>query len=229
VADEYEKWKAAKGMAKQQAFADLLRSLEGAVQTAVGAYAAAPLPRVVLESQARRAAADAINEFNPASGMRLSSFLITRAKQDLHRYVGTYQNVARIPEFRINQIGKFREAQADLSNKFNREPSADELADHLGVSMKHVTALQKSLRPDLLESAIDFDEDGEADAEWERAMVAYYSLDGTEKLIFDYSLGAHGKPKLSPGEVAKKVGLDSVRYSQAKKRLAQKLKGYVSG
>lgn len=222
-------WKRASGFQKDQKMSELLKNLSGAIGTAVNSYRGAPVPQVTLELEAKRQAMLAVQDWDRTKGMSMASYVTTMVKQRLYRYVGTYQNVARIPEGQIRNIGPIREAVSDLTSRLNREPTAVELADHLGLPLAHISRIRKNLRSDLLEEGggLDNVEHYETDPNFERAMMAYYQLTDQEKLVFDFSLGAHGQPKLKPTEIAKKLKISNGRVSQLKESLAKKLKPYL--
>jgi RNA polymerase sigma factor (sigma-70 family) len=226
----YEAWKNAPQYAKEEKLQALLTQLDGAVMSAVRVYLNSNLPFPILQSEGRRIAVEAIKDYNPSKGMSLSSYVITLVKQRLNRYVGQHQNVARIPEDKMRMIGPLREAETELANRLGREATVDEVAEHMVVPVSHVTRIRKMMRADILESSSNFAEMEQfaADPNYERVMMAYYSLTPDEKLVFDYSMGTHGKKKLEPGEMATKLGMTSVRVSQIKKQLADKLGKYLA-
>jgi len=207
----------------------LLDQLEGATMTAVRTYQTAPLPFPILQSEGKRLTTEAIKDWDPSRGMSLSSYVITTVKQRLSRYVSDHQNFARIPENKVRMIGPLREAETDLSNRFGREPTIVELSDHMAVPISHITRLRKMQRADILESSSDFSgvEQFAHDASYERVMLAYYSFNPEQQQIFDYSMGTHGKPKLSPGDIATRMGLTNVRVSQLKKQVADLIQPYL--
>jgi DNA-directed RNA polymerase sigma subunit (sigma70/sigma32) len=225
----YDEWKTAPPSTKDAALAKLLANLSGVVGSAVNTYRAAPLPFQILELEAKASAVDAIRSWEAKKGMSLASYVGTMVRNDLHRYVGTHQNVARIPEHQIQRIGPFNAAVSELSNRFGREPTTHEVADHLGVGVKHVTTLRKMLRKDLAISGEDSDSitDIEHDPDYERALMAYYSLSPQEKTVFDYTFGAHGQPKMKPSEMAAKLGVSPARISAVKESIGKKLNPYL--
>lgn len=225
----YDDWKKASRFQKEQKLTALLRQLGGAIATAVRTYQTSALPFPVLQTEGTRLAVEAIKDWDPSRGMTLASYVIAFIKNRMSRYVIEHQNVARIPENKARMIGPLREAETELSNRFGREPTTDELADHMAVSVGHVAKLRKMIRADVLESSSDFSslEQYAHDPQFDRVMLAYYSLNQDEKQVFDYSLGMHGQPKLSPGEMAAKLKMTSVRISQLKKQVADKLAPYM--
>lgn len=223
-------WRKSVGFQKQQYASELLQKFGGAITTAVNAYASAPLPRHVLETHAKKLALEAVEDFKPQAGMKLNSFIITRIKQGLRPLVIKHQNVARLSDHRIREIGPYREAETTLQQRLGREPTADEVADHLAIPVSRVTSLRRSLHKDLFESgsgALTELEQISHDPDFERIMVAYYQLSQQEKQVFDYSMGTHGQPKLKAGDVAKRVGVSPARLSQIKKQIAKKLEPYL--
>jgi DNA-directed RNA polymerase specialized sigma subunit len=235
----YDDWKEAPlGWSKDQAFDRLMKNLEPAVMAAAATYRAAPVPTQTMELEAKRLAGTALKDWNPTGGMTLASYLGTVVRQRLYRWVTTHQNVARIPEAQVGQIGHFQMAVNNLASRYGREATADELAEHMGTSIKHVSKLRKALRADLISSAIS-DSDGDEgsladsiddikhDPDYERTMLAYYNLTEQEKLVFDYSLGSHGHPKLKPGAIATQLKLSPARISALKESIGHKLAPYL--
>jgi DNA-directed RNA polymerase specialized sigma subunit len=227
-----KEWKSSFGMKKDKALSALLDSLNGPIMTAVNQFSGASMPKVTMELEAKRHAVDALQNFNPELGMSLSSYVTTIVKQKLYRYVGTYNNVARIPEHHLREIGPLNEATTDLTSRYGREPTVHELADHLGVAPSRITGLRRLLRKDLTEEGgggVEQYEAFEHDPDFERASLAYYSMSDAEKLVFDYSLGAHGQPRIGTNEMASKLKLSAGRISQLRTSIANKIKPYLTG
>lgn len=225
-------WKNASLFQKEAATKALLDALSGVIGSAINVYRNASVPLQILEVEGRRMALEACGEYEKNRGMGLASYVGTNIRQKLYRYVNTYQHPARIPEASIALITPFRDAVAELNERFGREPTTAELADHMGVPLKHVARMRKSLRANF----VDDSEGGggsldafEHDVDFERAMLAYYSLTDVEKQVFDFSLGAHGQPRLKSGEIASRLKISAVRVSQLKKSVADKVKPYLIG
>lgn len=227
-----QEWKQAPaGFDKERRLSALLSNFGGSIGFGLNSFRGAPLPMATMELEAKRIAAEAFNDYSPTAGMSLSSFITTRVKQRLSRYVGTYQNVARLPEHQIQQIGPLREAVADLTSRWNREPTTEELADHLGLPVKHITRLRKNLRQDLMAETggLDATDTYETDPDYAKAMMVYYSLNTQEKQAFDFLLGAHGQPRLSASEIATRLKISAGRVSQLKTSIADKVQPYLKG
>jgi RNA polymerase primary sigma factor len=228
----YSDWKSAtSGWAKDQALEKLLKTLDGPIHAAINVFRAAPMPQATMELEAKRIAVQAIKGWDSSAGMTLGPYVGTQVRQKLYRYVATYQNVGRIPEEQVGQIGKLNVAIEGLGEKLGREPTTEELADHLAIPTAHVARLRKSLRKDIFESSVE--EEGfeavKSDLNFERAMMAYYGMNDQEKQVFDFALGAHGQPKLSPGDMAKRLGVGNSRISALKESVARKIQPYLVG
>lgn len=219
------------GAIKDQKLETLLQRLAGVIGQAVNIYRAAPVPLRVMELEAKRQASQALLEWQPMAGATVATFLNTRLRQRLSRWVMEHQNPARIPEEHVRRIGGYNRAMDELSDRLGREPSTAEIADHMGVPLKHITKLRKLLRPTV---SADSDigqslEAVEADPEYNRAVLAYYGMTEMERQVFDYSLGAHGKPQLGPSEIALKLKVSPSRVSALKEAVAKKLAPYMKG
>lgn len=235
----FEEWRdAMPGWSKDQAFDRLMKSLEPAVVAAANTYRAAPVPTQTMELEAKRLAGQVLKDWDRKGGMSLASYVGTMVRQRLYRWVTQHQNVARMPEAQVGQIGHFQIAVNDLTTRLGREPTTDEIADHMAIHPRFVSRLRRSLRSDLIASnTMDADgddgsmadtiEDIPHDPDYERAMLGYYGLTDQEKQVFDYSLGAHGQPKLKPGEIAVRMKLSPARISALKESVGMKIRPYL--
>ncbi len=237
----FDEWRdAPQGWSKDQAFDRLMKSLEPAIVSAANTYRAAPLPTQTMLLEAKRLAGQAAKDWDHKSGMSLASYVGTMVRQRLYRWVTQHQNVARMPEAQVGQIGHFQLAINDLSSRLGREPTTDEVADHMAIHPRFVSRLRRALRSDLIASntmdaegdegsVADSIEDIPHDPDYERAMLGYYSLTAQEKQVFDYSLGAHGQKKMKPGEIATTMKLSPARISALKESVGNKIRPYLRG
>lgn len=221
----WEAWKKSPYNAKTTQ--DLLDQMNGPIMTAVNIFRTASLPLPLLELEAKRQALEALKDYQPSYGTNMASYVTTMVKQRLSRYVMTNQNVVRIPEYTSRNVGSVLTAEKGLTEKFGRMPTPIEVSDHLSLPLKDVIRTQASLHRERLESALDDISSADADPNFERLMLAYYSLNPDEQHVFDYSTGSHGKPKLKSGEIATKLNLSAGRVSQIKEQIANKVKPYL--
>ncbi|HSW49865.1 MAG TPA: sigma-70 domain-containing protein [Bryobacteraceae bacterium] len=219
------------GPIKDQKLELLLQRMGGVIGQVVNLYRAAPVPTRVLELEAKRQASQAFLDWQPGRGASLATYLNTWLRQRLFRWVSEHQNPARIPEEHVRRIGGYNRAVEELTDRFGREPSTAEVADHMGVPLKHVSKLRRLIRPSVSADS-DIGRSGEvveSDPDYPRAVLAYYGMTEMERQVFDYSLGAHGKPQKSPGEIAKILKVSPSRVSALKEAVAKKLEPYIGG
>jgi DNA-directed RNA polymerase specialized sigma subunit len=223
-------WQGAIGFEKDKKLTELLQRFSGVIGQVVNQYRSAPIPLQTLELEAKRQAVLALRDWKPGMGAKPSTFVSTRVRQRLNRYVIEHQNTARIPEEHVRRIGAFNTAMTDLTDRYGREPSTHELADHMGIPVRHVSRLRKMLRADIPvteESSLAM-EDFKHDPEYEHAMMGYYSLTENEKAVFDYLTGSHGQPQLKAGDIAMRMKISKQRVSNLRASIGKKLSRYMS-
>jgi DNA-directed RNA polymerase sigma subunit (sigma70/sigma32) len=150
-----------------------------------------------------------------------------------HRFVTTYQNSARIPETRTYSIQPLKDATIRLEDKLGRPPNILELSDELKWAPKKVETLQKELKAAIPLSHFGDMESGGMDPlsftpskQNETLRLLRYELSPEENSVFEYVYGFGGKPKLSPGDIAKKLNMSPPKVSRLKKLIADKYAKY---
>ena len=211
----------------------LLKTIEPVIQTAVKTYAGgAPSPTLV--SKARLMALQAMPNYDPKQA-KLKTYLMNHL-QGLRRVAARDNQILAVPEQVQLDHYHLHRAETELRDQMGRDPSTAELADHTGISMRRIAYVRK-LRPALSDGQVmtpiagsesdDFNEPavraggkGEAKA-WHR--FVYDSLDATDQVIMEHSLGLRGKPILSNQEIARKLGVTPSAVSQRKARIQGRL------
>jgi DNA-directed RNA polymerase sigma subunit (sigma70/sigma32) len=219
--------RASPGYEKDRALDAMMARLKGVVGQVLQVYNAASVPRITLELEARRQAAMALAEYKPGMGAKVSSFLSTRLRQRLFRYVSEHQNVARIPEAQVRLITPFKNALTDLTERLGRDPSTHELADHMRVPPAKIRNMRRMLRP----TSIGAEDESEGaileDVDFDKAMFVYYDLTEQEKSAFDMLMGAHGQTRVSAGEIASRLRVSPARVSALKQSIAEKIQKHI--
>ena len=225
----YSIWITANGFQRDKASTELLAALAPNIFGAINQFRAASLPPQAVELEGKRLALQAAKTWQRGVG-NLGAYVSQEVKRGLYAYVTRNQNVATIPREHIARIGPLKRAVEDLTDRFGREPTSLELATHMNVPLKKVTVLRQMMRPTGLESATTDNgfEDLIDDRNRERIRLAYYGFTDQEKLVFDYSTGAHGQQKLSTNDIAKKLKVSAPRISTIKSDIADKIAPYMS-
>jgi len=223
---ESQLWKSWKKTKDEDTLGELLRSMDPLIQKRVGQFMGAPLPRSAIEAEARKQAIKAIETYNPKMGAALGTH-VNNYMQKVYRYVSTYQNVGRLPESRVAKIDLFNKTKAYLAEQKGREPSTVELADELKWAPREVGRMEVELRKDLgLETSfgemkfLDFDQNADL------LNYGYFELGPEEQLVFDYSIGMHGKMRLTMEDIAKRLGKTPRQIGLIKQRIVDKLKRF---
>jgi DNA-directed RNA polymerase sigma subunit (sigma70/sigma32) len=135
--------------------------------------------------------------------------------------------MARIPENRVLRLKRYKEVKSLLKLNKGREPDTLELADALGWAPQAVITTETSLRKDLSSSHFqdtDLDVEAKADSRLKETVeMLYYELTPEERLVYDYSMGRHGKPAVDVNEMEKETGIQAHRIYEIKKKLAKRV------
>lgn len=176
------------------------------------------MSRSYLESEGKRLAVEAFESYDPNQGTALSTYVASRLPK-LSRVVYATQNTARLSETKNLLFHTYFTAANDLRERHGREPTNDELADHLGWSPKKLERFQRqSQRKEFVESE---DHPDAEDAEDHLVDFIYHDLTPLQKSIFEYSTGYQGKPKLSGSDIMKKLKITQGQLSYQKTLIVQ--------
>jgi len=186
------------------------------------------LARPLLELEANRLAAEAIQSYSPNRGAALATHVTNRLKK-LSRLPYTHQNVARLPEHQTLKFHAFHSAKADLEDKFGRDPTSDELSDQLGWSRPFLTRFQKSLRKEFIESGDVVPIFDSPSDDVQTIDFIYNDLSPIQKKVFEHTTGYGGVATLSNPQLMKKLNLSQGQLSYQKRMLVNKISSLTDG
>jgi DNA-directed RNA polymerase specialized sigma subunit len=221
--DLWKQWKAG----DQAALPELMQSMKPIINQWTSRVSSAPLPKPYLEARVKKHLVDSLESYDPNKGAKLSTWANSRMKK-VYRDIYPYQNVGSIPEHRITKIQSFESAKSLLEEKLNRDPTNLEISDELGWSLAEISRMQKELRGGTLST-----EHSEEFIQAEDTLTAdsldyvYYSLDPTEKLVFEGLFGWGGKMKQKPGDIMKKMRLTPSEYRRIKQGIIRKIEQVI--
>jgi len=191
-----------------------------------------PIARPVLEAKAKALALEAIKSYSPTGGAALASHITNRLLK-LSRTVYSHQDAVRTPEHKKLKVMALNRAENDLMSIHGREPTNEELQQHLKWSPKMISEIQSATAPELLESGdvggglFETQSAWAADSPDGIVNMFYYDLNPTDKLIFEHSTGYSGKPILSNTELCKRTGLTVGQLSYRKTQIKNTLKQHL--
>lgn len=195
-------------------------------------------PRHLLRSRARVLAVKAVKTFNPMSGAKLQSWVVTNLKP-LSRY-GQRQRDVRVPEVALRQAAAVDRVTKELRDDLGRDPTDDEIADEIGISPKRVAKVRSMAVASVPSGQLDEIEGPDGDQSIAPGVVVpsrvpfaadavYMSLDDTDRFIFDSLTGSHGSGVVPAKVVAARLGISQAAVSQRASRIAQQLSEVANG
>ncbi len=225
----YDKWRKTQ---KPEYFQKLYVSMKPMINKAIsGAAFNSNIPQSAHQMYAAQNFYNALKTYNPAKGA-LQTHVYGSVGQKANRLNSLYQNLGKTSEPRAQMAGRYLDAKEYLKNVYDREPSAIEVADHMQVGLKQVSLLEREIHKDL---ALDEGTEAHAmfmrEADQEKLDFLYYDLKGEEQVVYDYIMGAHGKPRMVKGggkrvdfdRIAKSMGVSSSKVRNIHKKISRKL------
>ncbi|MDQ3071664.1 MAG: RNA polymerase sigma factor RpoD/SigA [Bacteroidota bacterium] len=186
----------------------------------------------------------AARRFDETRGFKFISYAVWWIRQSILQSLAEQARLIRLPLNRIGALSKINKAAAILEQKFEREPSVNELAQLLEVTDEVVSDYLKGAgRHTSLDAPISSEEDAslvsiiedteearpDEDLLKESLKVEigqfFVILSDKEKNVLNYFFGINGNIELSLEEIGTKLDLTRERVRQIKEKALRKLQG----
>lgn len=235
-AKELQLWHAFNKSPSPQTFQPLYESLKPIIVKAVqkNAYKSS-IPRAAHLAYGAQSFLEAVRTFSPDKG-NLHTHIYGAIENKGKRLNYKYQNIGYIPEARVSKFGPIDNAITMLRSELGREPSAIEVADEVGLSVKTVETFMKEQRGSLLldDSLSRGQSYFQSDRTMQLARDIQYSLIPQHQVVHEHIFGLNGKePLLKPGggadkeRIAKTTGLSMAQVNSAFKSISRRMRQYA--
>lgn len=84
----------------------------------------------------------AADKFNPSLGFKFSTYAMYWIKQSISRAVANQSRMIRVPVHMIENMSKYQKAQKDLMQKNGVEPTIEQIAVEMGISVEDALKIQ---------------------------------------------------------------------------------------
>jgi DNA-directed RNA polymerase specialized sigma subunit len=189
--DQAALWAQWQGEQNEQAYDQLIFSLDPLIKYQLNKWATNPVNPVALKAKAYSLVRDSLSQYDPAKGA-LSTHVIN-SMMPLHRYVTTYQNPVSIPERLANEFGKVRSAEDSLKEILGRRPTVNEIARETKMSADKIERIRGGMSTSVPLSTVLSEADESAQTLDAMNSIADRNihmlraeLSGQERKVFDF-------------------------------------------
>lgn len=182
------------------------------------------LPPTNIKSFGKKIIADAIKTYNPEKS-KLTTHIINNL-QKLHRINYETSSALHMSEELQRGVNTYKTVKDYLSDKYGRDPSTEELADHLGWTESKVNRTEKMMRQEVMDSSLEF-APKEIQMDNPKIDYLYYDLDPIDKKIFEGRTGYGGVQVRSNNDIAKLLKISPAAVSIRAKKIAEKISDYL--
>lgn len=199
------------------------------------------LPLMDLISEGNIGLMKAVDRFKPEKGGKLSTYASWWIKQGIKRSLANKGKVIRIPVHLVEKMGRIRKVASAMSEELGREPTMEELATKVGISVRKLEqAFNHCIQPISLDEPTNENtsniseviaDDNALDPSQilmnkdllEKLPKLLGSLDERERLIIILRYGLDGRKERTLEEVGDRFGVTRERIRQLQNLALKKM------
>jgi RNA polymerase primary sigma factor len=185
----------------------------------------------------------AAKRFDETRGFKFISYAVWWIRQSILQALAEQARLIRLPLNRVGALNKIGRKYSELEQRYEREPTAAELAEELGMSPEEVAETlrlagkhlsvdapfvhgEESRLLDVLPSENEPPPDAEVERESLRQEIRALlgRLSPREAEILRYSFGLDGHPELTLEEIGERFNLTRERVRQIRERALRRLR-----
>ena len=185
----------------------------------------------------------AAKRFDETRGFKFISYAVWWIRQSIMQALAEQSRIVRLPLNRVGSLNKISKTFSDLEQRFQREPSADELAEVMGLSLEEISSTMKvggrhvSINApfvqgedgsllDVLENSAEVTPDSALMTKSLQMEIAraLSTLTVRESDVISYYFGLNGYNALTLEEIGEKFKLTRERVRQIKEKATTRLR-----
>jgi RNA polymerase primary sigma factor len=185
----------------------------------------------------------AAKRFDEKRGFKFISYAVWWIRQSIMQALAEQSRIVRLPLNRVGSLSKISKTFSDLEQKFQREPSTEEVAEVIGVTTEEVLAnLKVSGRHVSMDAPFSQGEDGSlldvlsdvnesspekqliTDSLTQEVQRALSTLTRREAEVIGFYFGLNNNSSMTLEEIAEKFNLTRERVRQIKEKATRRLR-----